>query len=104
MIEPHPLLPILVKPEHYLVELLPNYFNVHKEGTLDKTIRENQNFHVGVIRKCEERELENKVIYFEKDLAPIVNIKGLGEYHVVHKQHNMIIIRMDETIEPLKLK
>lgn len=82
-----------------LVELLPNYFTKHQEGTLDKTIRENQNFHVGIIRAQDKlfQKTTGHIIYFHKNICPVLNFKDRGEYHLVGKGEWFSIL--PETIE-----
>lgn len=91
---------ILLKPKCVLVEYLPDYFKKKSAEGFSTDIEENNNFFVGVIRKGFNLNLENRVIYYEKHMSPVIKIKDVGTYHLVNMEHHMLIVRTDEIINP----
>lgn len=81
----------------FLVERLSDYYS-KKEG-LDTNIGKNDLHFAGVILAVGEKiNINNvgKIIYYHKNIATEVNVKGIGIYELV-PFHLKLMIRMDQT-------
>jgi len=92
---------IVLNPKDYAVRLIPDYFAQKAETKrFDATIQENNKFNVGVIDAAGEELPQahvGKIIYFQKDIADVVDIKGIkGPHHMVNDTFK-ILIRLDQT-------
>ena len=82
-----------------LVTRIPDYFKIKAKGQFDTQMAENDGFSVGIIEAVGDGLMDNrigKIIYYHKDVSQLINVKGIGEYELVHDA-SKILIRMDQS-------
>jgi hypothetical protein len=90
---------IILNPEDYLVEELPNYFKSKESGKISMDAAEFVDFKVGVIRKSGDDVdcYDGKIIYFKEGMSvPHITIKGEGNFFLVPNRAKLII-RTDQS-------
>lgn len=103
MAEKTPLREAVGLPEgKVLVKILPDYYKNRADGKPDLSVRDNESYSVGIIvasRSKEEFHQEGMLIYYEKDIAPVLHVKGYGNYELVNLDHHVLLYRPDEKVE-----
>jgi hypothetical protein len=91
---------LVINERQILVTPITDYFAVKANaGKFDDTIREHDEFNVGIVEKVGEAlpaEWVGHIIYYHTGVGLKVRVKEIGDYHYIGNDHK-ILVRMDQS-------